>query len=313
TNGQVTSDLSGTITFNYNWNEKFRKWDRSGYTINSFENNITITGKVISGMGNSGFPVNEARIYVSSAGIPSKLYHTDSNGNFIFKVFVPQKGSVTYNLAFQHDELDTITRTLTLKFRDGDQNLGNIALSLPGEFTELATVSGKVIDRDGNPVENAYVFITDLNFENEHFIWDTTDKDGVYVIPMLKRGQYFVNARIGKAKGNQYITFSQNQIGQIISVSDLSLSNSRPVINDVFIVGTPSMNGKIELISIATDNDNDVLSYTWTCSGGEISSDPTLPSVTWNLPEIPGTYSITVTVNDGNGGSMFKRTTISLY
>lgn len=61
----------------------------------------------------------------------------------------------------------------------------------------------------------------------------------------------------------------------------------------------PSAN--TEITCIAQDADNDRLNFTWTATGGNFSG--TGPIVVWKAPPNYGTYTITVTVDDGKGGS----------
>jgi hypothetical protein len=48
---------------------------------------------------------------------------------------------------------------------------------------------------------------------------------------------------------------------------------------------------------VATDPDNDALTYTWTTTGGAISG--TGDTITWTAPTTEGSYSVTVNVSDG--------------
>jgi len=52
---------------------------------------------------------------------------------------------------------------------------------------------------------------------------------------------------------------------------------------------------------VASDADGDTLSYAWTATGGSISG--TGDSVSWTAPATEGTYTITATVSDGQGGT----------
>jgi hypothetical protein len=51
---------------------------------------------------------------------------------------------------------------------------------------------------------------------------------------------------------------------------------------------------------VASDPDGDALSYDWTCNGGAISGMGA--EVTWVAPSVAKTYTVGVTVSDGNGG-----------
>ncbi len=58
--------------------------------------------------------------------------------------------------------------------------------------------------------------------------------------------------------------------------------------------------GHATLECIASDPDNDELTYTWSVDRGGISGDGA--TVTWTGPDAYGTYTITITVSDGRGG-----------
>jgi len=60
--------------------------------------------------------------------------------------------------------------------------------------------------------------------------------------------------------------------------------------------------GTTEITCIAQDVDNDQLNFTWAATGGEFIG--TGPTVTWRAPVTLGTYTVTVTVDDGKGGSV---------
>lgn len=58
--------------------------------------------------------------------------------------------------------------------------------------------------------------------------------------------------------------------------------------------------GSTRITSVAIDSDGDVLSYSWSASGGRIEGEGS--EVVWVAPEVPATYSVAVTVSDGKGG-----------
>ena len=59
--------------------------------------------------------------------------------------------------------------------------------------------------------------------------------------------------------------------------------------------------GNTEIQCIAQDADGDQIDFTWACTGGGFSGAG--PIVIWKAPPDYGTYTITVTVEDGKGGS----------
>jgi hypothetical protein len=59
--------------------------------------------------------------------------------------------------------------------------------------------------------------------------------------------------------------------------------------------------GNTEIQCIAQDADGDRLNFTWAATGGDFSGVG--PTIIWKAPPNYGTYTITVTVDDGKGGS----------
>ena len=56
-----------------------------------------------------------------------------------------------------------------------------------------------------------------------------------------------------------------------------------------------------QLVCDATDGDGDALTYTWTASQGEIIGEGS--TIDWGAPNTEGRFGVSVTVNDGNGGT----------
>ena len=68
---------------------------------------------------------------------------------------------------------------------------------------------------------------------------------------------------------------------------------------------------KVKLSAQATDPDGDTLLYTYSTTGGRVTGDG--PEVTFDLTGIaPGVYTVTVKVDDGNGGSATDSTKIEV-
>ena len=64
----------------------------------------------------------------------------------------------------------------------------------------------------------------------------------------------------------------------------------------------------LEISCTATDADNDTLHYTWNASGGTIKGEDEL--ILWISPDDEGQYTVTVTVDDGKGGSASSSVTL---
>ena len=66
----------------------------------------------------------------------------------------------------------------------------------------------------------------------------------------------------------------------------------------------------IEIQCVASDPDDDAISYAWSTTGGKFTG--TGPTVSWIAPEYYGTYEVTVTVQDDRGNSTIKSITLSV-
>lgn len=75
------------------------------------------------------------------------------------------------------------------------------------------------------------------------------------------------------------------------------------------VPGCSATSPKVKLSAQATDPDGDLLLYTYSTTGGRIDGDG--PEVTLDLTGIaPGVYSVTVKVDDGNGGIVTDTTEV---
>ena len=74
---------------------------------------------------------------------------------------------------------------------------------------------------------------------------------------------------------------------------------------------TPSASRSVDLTADARDPDNDTLLYTWSVTGGKLSGEGR--SVSWDLSGAqPGTYTASVSVNDGNAHTANGSTTVTI-
>lgn len=111
----------------------------------------------------------------------------------------------------------------------------------------------------------------------------------------------------GLTSGTTYyfVVTAVNSAGESSESSEVSTTpkgpNNNPVVS---ITASPNFIGinKTSTIScLATDKDNDTLSYSWSKTGGTLSST-TSQSVVWSAPSTPGTYTLGCYVADGKGG-----------
>jgi hypothetical protein len=74
---------------------------------------------------------------------------------------------------------------------------------------------------------------------------------------------------------------------------------------------TPSASRSIDLTANAVDPDNDTLLYTWSVTGGRLTGEGR--AVTWDLSGVnPGSYTVTVDVNDGNAHTVNGTATVTV-
>lgn len=97
----------------------------------------------------------------------------------------------------------------------------------------------------------------------------------------------------------------------VIANDSGEITNNPPEISS--LTANPSsveIGGTSTLICVASDPDGDNLTYIWETSGGSISG--TGSSVTWTAPNAEGSYSVSCTVDDGNGGQDFESVNIEV-
>ena len=77
--------------------------------------------------------------------------------------------------------------------------------------------------------------------------------------------------------------------------------NTPPVISGFNVgPGCPAPSSEIDITCIASDANNDSLSYRWSATKGTFTS--TGQFATWLAPDVPGSYTVSVVVIDGRGG-----------
>lgn len=79
------------------------------------------------------------------------------------------------------------------------------------------------------------------------------------------------------------------------------INNSPTIISLTIDLASPiEVNQDTTITCYATDQDGDQLTYIWAKTGGTITGSGS--TITWTAPDTAGTYVITCTVSDGNGG-----------
>jgi hypothetical protein len=78
--------------------------------------------------------------------------------------------------------------------------------------------------------------------------------------------------------------------------------NRPPTVHEITLMGDHITGEEYTVSCDATDPDGDTLTYQWSVTGGSIYN-PDINPIEWTTPLTPGFYDITVTVDDGKGGT----------
>ena len=139
---------------------------------------------------------------------------------------------------------------------------------------QWTVTGGSVYDEDVNPME-----------------WTTPETTGFY------------NIMVTVDDGNS----GTDSLTETVEVKE---PNNPPVVGSIIITEKKTgyipiyiyVNYDYEVSAEAWDTDRDTLTYNWTATGGTIGNSTQNPAL-WKAPGAPGYYTISVTVNDGRGGT----------
>jgi hypothetical protein len=105
------------------------------------------------------------------------------------------------------------------------------------------------------------------------------------------------------------VTVSDGKGGTASDSFTISVANASPEISSLD-PSAPSvtLEGSCTISCAASDADGDTLTYGWTATGGTITGEGS--TITWIAPAAEGSYTITVTVSDGKGGTASDSCTV---
>ncbi len=96
-----------------------------------------------------------------------------------------------------------------------------------------------------------------------------------------------------------------------VNVTVTAITNNSPAITSLTANPSTVNSGSSSIVTcIASDPDEDTLSYVWTKTGGTITG--TGSQVKWTAPSSSGTYTITCVVSDGKGGTASKSVIVAI-
>ena len=89
-------------------------------------------------------------------------------------------------------------------------------------------------------------------------------------------------------------------------------TNSAPVITSLETERDEiRTSGSLQIRCVASDIDGDELNYLWEATGGRLSGKGS--AVTWMAPDKPGSYTVTVRLNDGKDGEVTRQIAIEVW
>ncbi len=87
--------------------------------------------------------------------------------------------------------------------------------------------------------------------------------------------------------------------------------NRSPGIAEIILMGNHYTGIEYTVSGVASDPDGDSLTYQWSTTGGSILDNTSNP-IKWTTPANAGDYNLTVTVDDGKGGTAIETVTVEV-
>jgi len=130
----------------------------------------------------------------------------------------------------------------------------------------------------------------------------TTNSSGYVTITGVPGTWHFVASKDGYREKSWDWEVTQHETRSIF-LERAQQENQPPVIESL-VADPPTVEpgGQSRISVSAYDPDGDPLSYTWSTTGGRLSSTTGPGDKTWTAPNTPGTYQVTVSVTDNKPG-----------
>ncbi len=178
-----------------------------------------------------------------------------------------------------------------------DYMAGQTVSNYPPRIKSLESVSTQLEKSD---TTSMYVTAVDLDEDTLEYSWSTesgtiigADSNIKWVAPSTP-GNYSIQVQVSDGKSEPVI--------EHLSIEVVEKINVAPVIND--ITASPrklGLGATSEIACLASDDDGDTITITWSSSAGSI--DGTNEIIQWTAPETEGNYYIKCTASDPDEAS----------
>ncbi len=162
----------------------------------------------------------------------------------------------------------------------------------------LATAEAYYVSISPNPANTANTLTCNTDAPSPYFYWYDTANLGSVIAQTNALPDYLTT------RGQTYRCIVKRYLGTqglvVVGQDDRYISNANPVIT-LFDIDNATVGVPIQFNSTATDIDGDALTYSWDVDGNSVT-DYVAQNPTHTYTSA-GTYLVTLTVTDGQGGS----------
>lgn len=210
-------------------------------------------------------------------------------------VLTPSGGSQTY----KHNKL--LVDNVVVDYRSG-QTVANF----PPRIKGLKSTSTQLVISD-----STFIYATAVDLDDNDLEYNWSSGSGTFIgtgsivkwVAPATTGNYSIQVQV--SDGNN------DPVAEHINIEVIEKLNAAPVINQM--KATPrkiDLGGTSEIACLASDEDGDSVTFTWSSSAGSIDgSDET---VQWTAPETKGNYYIKCTASDPDGASASDSIAVSV-
>jgi hypothetical protein len=179
-------------------------------------------------------------------------------------------------------------------------DLGTITLNRIPAITSITGLPATILSRGQSVVT---VTASDPDGDTLSYFWNSPA--GTFASPVVASTSWTAPLVLASTVFPLSVQISDGRGGlqsATVNVTVNPAPNVAPAISSL-TPGSPSVvsSGSTSVTAAATDGDGDVVTYSWSSSGGTVVGSGA--AVTWQAPSAPGTYTITVTASDGSASS----------